>query len=155
MVWFARDAGKFFLFLMFFFLTLLYFVIFGILAVNLTPAVTLANVFCSFFFGFWNLFCGFLIPQPAMPVYYKYWLYWMNPVSWSLYGLSISQLGDMNDAPIQDLSGQQTTVTQFLADRFNWHSYMMWPIVPILLGFAMMFSGLAIFALKKINYQRR
>lgn len=30
----------------------------GIAAVNLTPSVPLANVMCSFFFGFWNLLSG-------------------------------------------------------------------------------------------------
>jgi ABC-type multidrug transport system ATPase subunit/ABC-type multidrug transport system permease subunit len=155
MVYFAVDAGKFFLFMLFFFLTLLYFVIFGMLAVALTPAVALANVLCSFFFSFFNLFCGFLIPQPSMPVYYKYWIYWMNPVSWSLYSLAISQLGDLNDQDIEDFDGQVLTVPDFLAKRFNWHQYMMWPCVPILLGYTVLFSLGTYWALKKINYQRR
>ena len=63
--------------MLFFFLTLLYFVVFGIAAVALTPAVALANVLCSFFFGMWNLTCGFLIPSPAIP---PYWFYYINPV---------------------------------------------------------------------------
>jgi ABC-type multidrug transport system ATPase subunit/ABC-type multidrug transport system permease subunit len=155
MVYFAIDAGKFFLFLLFFLLTLAYFVVFGMFAVALTPVVALANVFCSFFFGFFNLFCGFLLPQPLMPVYYKYWIYWMNPVSWSLYSLAISQLGDLNDQYITSFNGQVMSVPAFLAERFNWHRYMMWIIVPILLGFTALFSFLTYIALKKINYQRR
>ena len=155
MVWFARDAGKFFLFNLFFFLTLVYFVFFGQACMALAPSVPLANVLSSFFFGFWNLFCGFLIPQIAMPVYYKFWIYWLDPVSWSLYGLSISQLGDLNDVYIQDFNGQMMTVPDFLAARFNWHRYMMWPIVPILLAFAGAFGFVFFIALKKINYQRR
>lgn len=51
MVWFDRDAGKFFYFLFFFFLTLWYFTTLGIATVNLTPSVPLANVLCSMFFG--------------------------------------------------------------------------------------------------------
>lgn len=35
--------------------------------INLTPEKGLAGLFSSFFFGFWNLMCGFLIPQSAIP----------------------------------------------------------------------------------------
>jgi len=31
--------------------------------INLTPDKGLAGLLSSFFFGFWNLMCGFLIPQ--------------------------------------------------------------------------------------------
>lgn len=155
MVYFAVDAGKFFLFMLFFFLTLLYFVIFGMFAVALTPVVALANVFCSFFFGFWNLFCGFLIPQPAMPVYWKYWIYYLNPVTWSLYSLAISQLSDLDDEIIRNFEGELMPVPEFLEERFGWEYSMMWSIVPILLSFAGLFSVLTYLALKKINYQRR
>lgn len=81
MVWFARDAAKFFWFYFLFFLTLWYFTTLGMAAVNLTPSVPLANVLCSFFFGFWNLLSGFLIPIPAMPGYWV-WAAWINPVMW-------------------------------------------------------------------------
>ena len=79
----------------------------------------------------------------------------MNPVTWSLYSLAISQLGDLNDQDIQSFNGEVMPVPEFLAERFNWHRYMMWPIVPILLGFAGLFSVLTYVALKRINYQRR
>lgn len=42
---------QFFMFVGFFLLTLWYFSTLGIAAVNLTPAVPLANILCSFFFG--------------------------------------------------------------------------------------------------------
>lgn len=153
-VYFAVDAGKFFWFVLYFFETLLYFVFFGMMAVALTPAVALANVFCALFFGVFNLFSGFLKPQPAMPVYWKYWVPWANPVAWSIYGLSVSQLGN-NGESIVDFTGTTTTVSQFLAQRFNWHSYMEGPIVAILFGYAVLFSAATVLALKYINYQRR
>jgi ABC-type multidrug transport system permease subunit len=150
----GANAGHFFLFLLFFYLTLLYFVLLGIAAVNLTPLVAMANVLCSFLFGFFNLMCGFLLPYPSMPPWWQ-WVYWINPVSWSLYALAISQLGDLDDQYIQNFSGVTQTVPEFLAQRFNWHRSMMWVCLAPLLAFVALFSGFAILALKKINYQRR
>ena len=67
----------------------------------------------------------------------------------------MSQLGDMDDTMITNLEGQEQTVPQFLDERFGWSYSMMWPIVPILIAFVAAFSAVAIFALYRINYQRR
>ena len=48
----------------------------------------------QFFFGFWNLLCGFLIPASAIPGWWI-WCYWMNPIAYTLYGLIVTQLGDL------------------------------------------------------------
>lgn len=98
-IWFQRDAGAFFWFFFLFLLTLAYFTFFGVMAVALTPNVAFANVFCSFFFGLWNLLCGFLITEPQMRRY-TFWFYYINPVSWSLYGLVESQLKDLKTETI-------------------------------------------------------
>ncbi|KAL4419611.1 hypothetical protein ABPG77_001665 [Micractinium sp. CCAP 211/92] len=154
MVWFARDAASFFWFFWDFLLTLTYFTVLGIAAVNLTPSVPLSNVLCSFFFGFWNLLSGFLIPMPAMPGYWV-WTAYINPVQWSIYGLSISQLGQFGSEPMTDLQGNTTTISQFLSDHFGWHTYMTGPIVAILGAFIMAFALVAVLSLKFINFQRR
>lgn len=98
-VWFDRDAGKFFWFVLLFLQTLAYFTLFGIMAVCITPSVALANVFCSFFFGFFNLLCGFLIPRALIPGWWI-WYYYINPVAWSLYGMVVTQLGDFTNETI-------------------------------------------------------
>ncbi len=54
-----------------------------------------------------------------------------------------------------DFEGNLVPVPDFLSDRFGWNYSMLWPIVPILIGFALVFSCVAMFALKNINYQRR
>jgi ABC-type multidrug transport system permease subunit len=40
----------------------------------------------------WSLHCGFIIPEPSYPGWWV-WLYYINPVSWILYGFVASQLG--------------------------------------------------------------
>lgn len=154
MVWFARDAGKFFWFFFDFLLTLWYFTTLGMAAVNLTPSVPLANVLCSFFFGFWNLLSGFLIPIPMMPKYWV-WAAWINPVMWSIYGLVITQLGSFDNEFITDLTGVTKTIPQFLSDRFQFETYMTGPIVAILFAYILAFGALACLSLKLLNFQRR
>lgn len=154
MVGFISTAAKFFYFCLYFFLTLWAFTNFGIMAVTLTPALPLASVFCSFFFGFWNLLAGFLIPQPQIPKYWI-WFYYINPVQWSIYGLAVTQLGDLEDETITDLQGNQVTVTTFLKERFDYEYSMRWPIVAILFGYVVVFAVASVLALKRLNYQRR
>lgn len=47
------------------FLTFLVFTYYGIMVVAATPGLSLASIISSFFFSFWNLFSGFLIPLPV------------------------------------------------------------------------------------------
>ncbi|KAL3150185.1 hypothetical protein ABBQ32_000044 [Trebouxia sp. C0010 RCD-2024] len=67
MCWFQRDAGKFFWFLLFNYLTLIYFTFFGMMAVAVTPNIKLAAVCSAYFYSLFNLFAGFTITQPNMP----------------------------------------------------------------------------------------
>lgn len=118
------------------------------------PELALASVLTSFFFGFWNLMCGFLIPASSIPGWWI-WCYYINPVSWTLYGLIVSQLGDLNDTYIVDFSGQTVTVPQFLDDQFMYKYSMLWPTVGILLAFIVTFVLASFGGLKILNYQRR
>ena len=60
-------TAKFFWFFFFLFLNLTAFTYFGIMAINLTPAVQFGTVFVAFFFTLWNFLCGFLMAQPNIP----------------------------------------------------------------------------------------
>ena len=60
-----------------------------------TPAsVTLqiAYMISGMIYFMWSLHCGFIIPEPSYPGWWV-WLYYINPVSWILYGFVASQLG--------------------------------------------------------------
>lgn len=58
-------AGKFILYLVFIFLTLMYFTFYGMMAIGLTPTQHLGSVISSAFYSLWNLLSGFLIPKPV------------------------------------------------------------------------------------------
>lgn len=154
MVWFARDAGKFFWFFFYFFLTLNFFTFFGIAAVNLTPNVALSNILCSFFFGFWNLLSGFVIQQPRIPGYWV-WAFWVNPVMWQIYGLVITQLRGFDDEYITSLSGETQTIPEFLNSYFDYKTGWIGQTIAVLIAFIIVCSATAALALRYINYQRR
>ncbi|PSC69376.1 ATP-binding cassette transporter isoform B [Micractinium conductrix] len=152
MVGFAAEAAKFFWFVFIFGLTLMIFTAYGIMGINLTPDKGLAGLFTSFFFGFWNLLCGFLIPASAIPGWWI-WCYWINPLSYTLYGLIVSQLGDI-DTDIQ-LGVNTMSVSAFLEERFGYKYSMLWPVVGIQFAFLFTFRATSIAALKLLNFQRR
>ncbi|CAF2050592.1 unnamed protein product [Brassica rapa subsp. trilocularis] len=56
------------------------FTFYGMMAVAMTPNHHMASVVFSAFYGIWNLFSGFLLPRPSMPVWWE-WYYWLCPVS--------------------------------------------------------------------------
>jgi hypothetical protein len=67
-----------------------------------------AAVFCSV----WFMFAGFFLPYSAMPAWWS-WLYWINPLSYMLYGIIASQLGDVTSTIVLG-PGQATTVQLLL-----------------------------------------
>lgn len=66
MMGFEWKAANFFLFYYFIFMCFLYFTMYGMMVVALTPGVQIAAIVMSFFLSFWNLFSGFLIPRPVL-----------------------------------------------------------------------------------------
>ncbi|KAL6577168.1 ABC transporter G member 34 [Orobanche minor] len=95
MIGFGCTAAKFFLFYYFLFMCFVYFTMYGMMAVALTPSLQIAATFMYFFLNFWDLFSGFIIPKPQIPIWWR-WYYWASPVAWTIYGLVASQLGDKN-----------------------------------------------------------
>ncbi|KDD75002.1 ABC-2 type transporter [Helicosporidium sp. ATCC 50920] len=154
MMAFIPSAAKFFWFCFFFGLTLIFFTAFGLLCVALTPDIAIASLFSSFFFGFWNLICGFLQVQSAIPGWWI-WAYYLNPVSWSLYGLIVSQLGDLYDEYIVNFDGQTVSISAFIQDYLGFKYSFIWPCVGILLGFIVVFRTSTFAALKLLNFQNR
>ncbi|EFN59720.1 hypothetical protein CHLNCDRAFT_133292 [Chlorella variabilis] len=153
MVGFAAEASKFFWFLFIFGITLSMFTAYGMMCINLTPDKGLANLLMSFFFGFWNLLCGFLIPQASIPGYWI-WMYWANPLAYTLYGLIVTQLGNLWDTTVE-FNGDQIPIPQLLEERFGYKYSMRWPVTMILLAFLVVFRVASILALKLLNFQNR
>ncbi|KAI5600727.1 hypothetical protein BDE02_01G044500 [Populus trichocarpa] len=149
MIGFEWTVAKFFWYLFFMYFTLLYFTFYGMMAVAITPNHHIAAIVSSAFYGIWNLFSGFIVPRPSIPIWWR-WYYWACPVSWSLYGLLVSQFGDIQ----KDLTETQT-VKQFVKDYFGFDHDFLGVVAAAVLGWTVLFAFLFAAAIKAFNFQRR
>lgn len=74
MIGFDWKAGKFFWFYYYIVMCFIYFTLYGMMVVALTPGHQIAAIVMSFFMSFWNLFSGFLIPRPVSNLNYRWFL---------------------------------------------------------------------------------
>ncbi|BAT91562.1 hypothetical protein VIGAN_07016800 [Vigna angularis var. angularis] len=68
MIGFEWTASKFFWYLFFMYFTFLYFTFYGMMTVAVTPNQHIASIVATSFYGLWNLFSGFVVPQPVSSV---------------------------------------------------------------------------------------
>ncbi|KAL0674779.1 hypothetical protein Bca4012_002760 [Brassica carinata] len=149
---FERTFSKFIFYLVFMFLTFTYFTFYGMMAVGLTPNQHLAAVISSAFYSLWNLLSGFLVQKPLIPVWWI-WFYYICPVAWTLQGVILSQLGDVESIINEPMF--HGTVKQFIEQDFGFKPGMIGVSVAVLVGFcALFFSGFAL-SVKFLNFQRR
>ncbi|XP_077211753.1 pleiotropic drug resistance protein 1-like isoform X1 [Tasmannia lanceolata] len=149
MIGFDWTASKFFWYFFFMYLTFLYFTYYGMMSIAITPNQHIAAIISGAFFAFWNLFSGFMIPRPRIPVWWR-WYYWACPMAWSLYGLITSQYGDIHDT-IE--SGE--TVTQFLRSYFGFRHDFLGVVAFMNIVFTVLFAFVFGFGIMVFNFERR
>ncbi|KAK4490942.1 hypothetical protein RD792_001662 [Penstemon davidsonii] len=149
MIGFEWTATKFFWYLFFMYFTLLYFTFYGMMTVAITPNHNIAAIISSAFYGFWNLFSGFIIPKTRIPIWWK-WYYYLSPIAWTLYGLVASQFGDIETELESD-----ETVQQFIRSYFGFrHDYVGYVAI-IIAGTAVLFGFIFAFSIRVFNFQKR
>ncbi|XP_071915843.1 pleiotropic drug resistance protein 2-like isoform X6 [Coffea arabica] len=153
MIGFQWTGQKFFYFYYFIFMCYTYFSMYGMMVIALTPGQQIAAIVMSFFLNFWNLFSGFLIPRPLIPVWWR-WYYWCSPVAWSIYGIFASQLGDRTkDIELSDKSTMP--INKFLKDNLGYDHDFLIPVVFAHLGWVLLFFLVFAYGIKFLNFQRR
>lgn len=85
----SSNAGYVFLMSMLFFL---FQASWGQWICAFAPSFTVISNVLPFFFVMVNLFNGIVRPYSAYPVFWKYWMYYVNPVTWWLRGVLSSVL---------------------------------------------------------------
>ncbi|KAJ3701260.1 hypothetical protein LUZ61_004965 [Rhynchospora tenuis] len=149
MIGFQWTALKFFWYLFFTFFTLLCFTYYGIMVSAMTPNAQIAAVTAAATYSLWNIFAGFLITRPRLPKWYR-WNYWSDPVAWALYGLMVSQFGD-----VDNIMDNGVTVKDFIREYSGYkHSFLPFAAIAIV-GFCVIFATSFAFAIKLLNFQRR
>ncbi|KAL8166484.1 hypothetical protein V2J09_007983 [Rumex salicifolius] len=84
-----------------------------------------------------------------IPIWWR-WYYWACPVAWSLYGLLVSQFGDIED----ELENGET-VKEFLKSYFGFRHEFLGVVAVIIVVFPALFSFVYAYAIKTLNFQKR
>ncbi|KAL1822523.1 hypothetical protein ACET3Z_009301 [Daucus carota] len=153
MMGFEWKAANFFLFYYFIFMCFLYFTMYGMMVVALTPGVQIAAIVMSFFLSFWNLFSGFLIPRPLIPIWWR-WYYWASPIAWTIYGLVVSQIGD-KDSALEVPGATNVTLKAYLKENLGYDHNFIPVIIVAHIGWVLLFLFVFAYGIKFLNYQRR
>ncbi|RHN48292.1 putative iron-chelate-transporting ATPase [Medicago truncatula] len=152
MIGFEWTLVKFLWCLFFMYFTFLYFTFYGMMSVAMTPNNHISIIVSSAFYSIWNLFSGFIVPRPRIPVWWR-WYSWANPVAWSLYGLVTSQYGDVKQN-IETSDGRQT-VEDFLRNYFGFKHDFLGVVALVNVAFPIVFALVFALSIKMFNFQRR
>ncbi|KAK3226769.1 hypothetical protein Dsin_006631 [Dipteronia sinensis] len=98
----------------------------------------------------------FSVERTEIPVWWR-WCYWASPVSWTLYGVLASQVGDI-DTPLPMPGGPTNitiTVKEYLKATYGMDRDFL-PYVAIAhVVWVLLFIFLFAFGIKSLNFQRR
>ncbi|KAJ0680199.1 putative ABC transporter, AAA+ ATPase domain, ABC-2 type transporter, ABC-transporter [Helianthus annuus] len=149
MIGFEWTVAKFFWYLFFQMCCFLYMTYYGMMTVAITPNASIAAIIAASFYGIFNLFSGFIIPRPSIPVWWR-WYYWGNPLAWTIYGMVVSQFGDFND----ELSNGET-VKGYLDRFFGFKHDFLGVIAGVHVGLVLFFAFIFAYCIRSFNFQQR
>ncbi|PRQ26836.1 putative sulfate-transporting ATPase [Rosa chinensis] len=149
MIGFEWTVSKFFWQLFFIYFSYLYFTLYGMMSVAITPNIAVSAVVSTAFNPLWNVFSGFIIPKSRIPIWWR-WFYWSCPVSWSLYGMIGSQFDG-----IEDRLDSGETVDAFTRTYFGYREDFMSVVAIVLVAFSVLFGSVFAFSIKAFNFQKR
>lgn len=154
LVSFQWTAAKFFWFFFVSFFSFLYFTYYGMMTVSITPNHQVASIFAAAFYAVFNLFSGFFIPRPKIPKWWI-WYYWICPVAWTVYGLIVSQYGDLEDTIKVPGMSPDPTIKWYVQNHFGYDPNFMAPVAVVLVGFGVFFAFMYAYCIKTLNFQMR
>lgn len=85
-----------------------------------------------------------------MPIWWR-WYYWLCPVAWTIYGLLISQFGDIKDV-LQDTN---VSVDEFVESYFGYRRDFLGVVAAVVSGFAFVFAFIYSLSVYSFNFQKR
>ncbi|KAF7101335.1 hypothetical protein CFC21_102696 [Triticum aestivum] len=153
MIGFEMTAVKFFWFVLYMVLSFMYYTLYGMMTVALTPNLEIAAGLSFLIFIFWNVFSGFIIGRELIPIWWR-WVYWANPAAWTVYGLMFSQLGDRTE--LIRVPGQpDQTVREFLEGYLGLENRYFNLVTCLHLAIIALFAFLFFIFIKHLKFQRR
>ncbi|CAI0410737.1 unnamed protein product [Linum tenue] len=153
MIGYPWHLANFLWYYFFICMSFIYFALYGMMLVALTPGYQIAAITMSFFLTTWNIFSGFIILRTEMPIWWR-WYYWASPVAWTLYGLLASQLGNIES--LVEVPGQGSmSVKQFLKQSFGFDYDFLVAVAAAHIGFVFLFLFVFAYGIRFLNFQRR
>ncbi|GJX74659.1 pleiotropic drug resistance protein 1-like protein [Tanacetum coccineum] len=149
MIGFEWTAAKFFWYCFFQFSCLLYMTYYGMMTVAITPNANIAAIIAASFYGLFNLFSGFIIPRPRIPVWWR-WYYWGNPLAWTIYGMVASQFGDFDDLL---MTGE--SVKGYLDRYYGYKHSFLGAVAGVHVGLVLFFAFIFAYSIRSFNFQKR
>ncbi|KAK9054686.1 hypothetical protein SSX86_025765 [Deinandra increscens subsp. villosa] len=149
MIGFEWTAAKFFWYLFFQLCCFLYMTFYGMMTVAITPNANIAAIIAASFYGIFNLFSGFIIPRPSIPVWWR-WYYWGNPIAWTIYGMVASQFGDYET----ELRNGET-VKGYLDRYFGFKHSFLPAVAGVHIGLVLFFAFIFAYCIRSFNFQKR
>ncbi|KAE9619280.1 putative iron-chelate-transporting ATPase [Lupinus albus] len=153
MIGFIWQADKFFWFYYFIFMSFVYFTIYGMMNVALTPNHQIAAIVMSFFLVFWNIFSGFVIQKSQIPIWWR-WYYWACPTAYTIYGLVTSQLGD-KDSEIEVPGFGSMSLKTYLQKEMGYEYDFLGVAAAAHVGFIALFLFVFACGINFLNFQKR
>ncbi|KAB5574280.1 hypothetical protein DKX38_001474 [Salix brachista] len=154
MVGFEWTAVKFLWFFFVNFFSFLYFTYYGMMTVSITPNHQVAAIFAAMFYSLFNLFSGFFIPRPRIPKWWV-WYYWICPVAWTVYGLIVSQYGDVMGTIDVPGRPKQVIIKDYIQEYYGYNPDFMGQVAAVLISFTVFFALLFAFCIRTLNFQTR
>ncbi|GAB2228065.1 hypothetical protein Droror1_Dr00009895 [Drosera rotundifolia] len=154
MMSFQWTAAKFLWFFFVSFFTLLYFTYYGMMAIAMTPNHHVAAIFATAFFYMFNIFSGYFIPRPRIPKWWV-WYYWICPVAWTVYGLIVSQYGDLEETIKVPGIFPDPTIKWYMEHHLGFNMDMMGAVAAVLVSFTVLFAFFFAYCLRTLNFQVR
>ncbi|WZZ01554.1 hypothetical protein YC2023_073882 [Brassica napus] len=149
MIGYEWTASKFLLYTFFNFITIIYYIYTGFMLIAVSPNQETAAILNGIISTTLNVFSGFTIPRPRMPVWLR-WFPYVSPAWWGLYGLTISQYGD-----VETRLDTGETVKEFMKNYYGYEHDFLWKVSLVLISFCLLFAFIYALSVKTLNFQKR
>lgn len=83
------------------------------------------------------------------------WYYWMCPLAWTVYGLIVTQYGDLDDTILVPGQSGRISIKDYVKDHFGYHTDFMGVVATVLVGFCVLFAFLFAYCIRTLNFQQR
>lgn len=84
-----------------------------------------------------------------MPVWLR-WFPYASPAWWGLYGLTISQYGD-----VETRLDTGETVKEFMKNYYGYEHDFLWVVSLVIIAFCLLFAFVYALSVKTLNFQKR